>query len=209
MLMNATLPDGPASEPGARPTAPVPAGPPAWLERAFADHHQDVYRAAHRVTGSATDAEDVLQTVFTRLLHRAKAHDRPEAPVGTADLGRYLHRAAVNAALDVVRSRQRSGWAPLEDVDLQRSTATPGHLPGTPPSDPERDAALRRLRRGLRLALCRLSPRAAEAFALRYFEGLGNEQIAQVLETSSGAVAVLLHRTRARLQKELVALQGA
>ena len=97
--------------PAARPTAPVPAGPPAWLERAFADHHQDVYRAAHRVTGSATDAEDVLQTVFTRLLHRAKAHDRPEAPVGTADLGRYLHRAAVNAALELRRHLSEQGAA--------------------------------------------------------------------------------------------------
>jgi RNA polymerase sigma-70 factor (ECF subfamily) len=207
--MTANLPDDSVTATGPLRADPVSAGPPAWLERAFADHHQDVYRAAHRVTGSATDAEDVLQTVFTRLLHRAKAHDRPDAPVQAADLGRYLHRAAVNAALDVVRSRQRSGWAPLEDVDQQRSTAAPGQLPGTPPSDPERDASLRRLRRGLRLALCRLSPRAAEAFALRYFEGLGNEQIAAVLETSSGAVAVLLHRTRARLQKELVALQGA
>jgi RNA polymerase sigma factor (sigma-70 family) len=45
-------------------------------------------------------------------------------------------------------------------------------------------------------------------FSLRYFEGLGNHQIAELLGVSSGVVAVLLHRTRARLQKELAALNG-
>ncbi len=45
-------------------------------------------------------------------------------------------------------------------------------------------------------------------FALRYFEGLGNAEIADLLDVSPGVVAVLLHRTRARLRKELVALEG-
>jgi RNA polymerase sigma-70 factor (ECF subfamily) len=161
------------------------------------------------VTGSASDAEDVLQTVFTRLIHRAKAHQRDASPVPEEDLGRYLHRAAVNAALDVVRARQRSGWAPLEDVDRENSSHVPTHLPGSLPSDPERDESLRRLRKSLRLALCRLSPRAAEVFALRYFEDLGNQEIAKLLGTSSAAIAVLLHRTRARLQKDLTALLQA
>lgn len=187
----------------------APDAPPAWLGAAFAAHHTGVYRAAYRVTGSAADAEDVLQTVFTRLIHRAKTHQRDASPVPAEDLGRYLHRSAVNAALDVVRSRQRSGWAPLEDVDRSNSTHDPSLLPGSLPSDPERDESLRRLRRSLRLALCRLSPRAAEVFALRYFEDLGNQEIAELLGTSSAAIAVLLHRTRARLQKDLTALLQA
>ena len=34
------------------------------LERLFRDHHEQVLRAAYRSTGSATDAEDVLQSIF-------------------------------------------------------------------------------------------------------------------------------------------------
>ena len=52
------------------------------------------------------------------------------------------------------------------------------------------------------------APRAAEMFALRYFEGLGNREIADLLGTSQGVVAVLLHRTRHRLRKELSILMG-
>jgi RNA polymerase sigma-70 factor (ECF subfamily) len=106
----------------------------------------------------------------------------------------------VNAALDVLRSRQRAGWVPLESEGP--------HEPVAGADDPEAEQGRRDLRRHLRLALSRLSPRAAEAFALRYFEGLPNHEIATLLGVSQGVVAVLLHRTRARLRKELVALNG-
>lgn len=174
-----------------------PAGPPAagreWLERCYAEHADRVYRAAHRVTGSAADAEDVLQTVFLRLSRRAPGESLGE------DAGGYLHRAAVHAALDVLRSRHRAGWVPLEAT---------GELIATGGQDPDRDHRNAELRRSLRLALSRLSPRAAEIFALRYFEGLGNSEIAALAGVSSGVVAVLLHRTRARLRRELSVLMG-
>ena len=56
--------------------------------------------------------------------------------------------------------------------------------------------------------VARLSPRAAEIFTLRYFEGLGNQEIARLVGSSQGVVAVLLHRTRYRLRKEITSLMG-
>jgi RNA polymerase sigma-70 factor (ECF subfamily) len=178
--------------------SPASAAPPGgatdlWLERCYREHADRVYRAAYRVTGSAADAEDVLQTVFLRLSRRAPGDSLGE------DAGGYLHRAAVHAALDVLRSRQRSGWVPLEASGEPAASAA---------EDPERDRRNAELRRALRLALSRLSPRAAEVFALRYFEGLGNSEIAALAGVSSGVVAVLLHRTRARLRRELSVLMG-
>lgn len=161
------------------------------VERFYAAQAPKVYRAAHRITGSAADAEDVVQSVFLRLLQRT------DVPLGDDGAG-YLYRSAVHASLDLLRARRRAAWVPLEEPD---GAADPA--PG-----PEQDEEQRRLRRALRSALSRLSPRAAEMFALRYFEGLGNREIAELLGTSQGVVAVLLHRTRARLRKELAALLG-
>ena len=180
-------------------TQPTPQPPPGTpiderIGRFFEVHSQSVYRAAYRITGNSADAEDVLQTVFLRLARRGTDELRDEA-------GGYLHRSAVNAALDVVRSRNRAGWVPLE------SNGEGTELASDAP-DPERESRSRQLRAHLRLALSRLSPRAAEAFALRYVEGLGNLELADLLGISQGVVAVLLHRTRARLRKELVALEG-
>jgi RNA polymerase sigma factor (sigma-70 family) len=179
-----------AGAPPARSAAALDA-----LGEMFEAHSERVYRAAHRITGNAADAEDVLQSVFVRLARRDQKAGEPLA--GDQAVG-YFYRAAVNAALDVVRSRQRAGWAPLEDVDT---------APGRAEFEPEREHRLKQLRKALRLAISRLSPRSAEIFTLRYFEGLTYQQIAASTGHSSGLVAVLLHRTRARLKKELAGFE--
>ena len=58
------------------------------------------------------------------------------------------------------------------------------------------------IRAWLRRALARLSPREAQMFILRFFEGKENPEIARLLDTTPGTVAVTLSRTRSRLEKE-------
>ena len=164
------------------------------LERIFRDHHALVFRAAYRITGNATDAEDALQTVFLRLLKRG-----PEAdPVG--NMASFLHRSAVNAALDLMRSRQNIRNIPLDE--LEPVLAEPAHR------SPDRAQAAGEIREWLRGALARLNPRIAEMFTLRFFEGKDNPEIARLMNTTPGTVAVTLSRTRDRLQKELQAYLG-
>ena len=61
------------------------------------------------LTGSVVDAEDVLQTVFLRLSRRGDVNLEPNP-------GSYLHRAAINAALDLLRQRARTESIPIDDV---------------------------------------------------------------------------------------------
>lgn len=159
------------------------------LERLFQQYHEQVFRAAYRLTGNALDAEDVLQTVFLRLVRRKGELDLGPNP------GSYLHRAAINAALDLLRARGTSAPVPLEDAAPE--------LVENPKHSPEAAHAGREVQRALRRALTRLSPNAAEMFALRYFEGYDNHEIAALLGTSKLVVGVILHRTRAKLRKEL------
>ena len=150
---------------------------PGELELAFRAHHALVFRTAYRITGNAADAEDVLQLVFLRLLRRkgaAETVDHEES---------YLRRAAVNASLDVIRSRQAS-----RTVEL-------------PPDLAHHDTP--ELRQALRRALAQLEPRRAEIFTLRFVEGFTNPQIAKMLGISHVLVAVLVHRTRQQLRQEL------
>jgi RNA polymerase sigma-70 factor, ECF subfamily len=164
------------------------------LSALFTQHHERVFRAAYRITGNATDAEDVLQTVFMRLLRREEEID---LDTGAAS---YLHRAAVNAALDLLRSRKRSRLIDLAEVGEA--------LTESPEAGPERLQHSRETAQLLRRALTKVSARASEIFSLRYFEGLDNREIAEQLGTSQTAIAVILHRTRHRLGKELAPLLG-
>ena len=50
------------------PSTPVPAG----FAALYARHYEAVFRAALRVTGNPADAEDVLQTVFLRVLSQGE-----------------------------------------------------------------------------------------------------------------------------------------
>ena len=168
--------------------------PPLALEGIFRKHHEAVFRAAYRITGNPMDAEDVLQTVFTRLLRREQELDLADGA------GSYLHRASVNAALDLLRARRRSQAIGLEEVEEVVVDASD--------AGPEGRRLGRELRARLRSALAKLSPRTAEIFALRYFEGLGNLEIARLMGASQTSIAVILHRARHRLQKELSSLQG-
>ncbi len=76
--------------------------PPGELETLFQAHHGRVFRTAQRITGSAADAEDVLQTVFLRLVKGQEEYDLSQNPEA------YLSRAAINASLDLLRSRTRA-----------------------------------------------------------------------------------------------------
>ena len=144
-----------------------------------------MFRTAYRITGNAGDAEDVLQTVFLRLLRRSRNAD----PVENAES--YLRRAAINAALDVIRSRQADQTVPLPDDESGLMRAEPAR------------AEVSGLRLALSRAMAQLKPRPAEIFALRFLEGLSNRQIAQTLGISQVLVAVIVHRTRQQLRKEL------
>jgi RNA polymerase sigma-70 factor (ECF subfamily) len=66
---------------------------PEELEQAFQAHHGLVFRAAYRITGNESDAEDVLQTVFLRLLGRDRS-----------------------APLDVVRARRNEPVDPAQTL---------------------------------------------------------------------------------------------
>jgi RNA polymerase sigma-70 factor (ECF subfamily) len=149
-----------------------------------------IFRTAYRITGNAADAEDVLQTIFLRLLRQ---------PPGATPLEQeesYLRRAAVNASLDIIRQKQSARSVPLTEAAA------------SPPDQPQTETS-RTIKDCLRRALRTLTERSAEIFTLRYFEDFTNQQIASALDISQVLVAVSLHRSRRQLQKEIRTCMGA
>src|SRR4026207_1154760 len=79
------------------------------FEELFREHYQLVYRTAYGITGRAEDAEDVLQTVFLKLVRRGSSPDFQKNPKG------YLYRAAVNVSLDTLERRRRHVFSEVTD----------------------------------------------------------------------------------------------
>src|SRR5215471_14476939 len=62
-------------------------------------HSETVFRTALRVTGNPADAEDVLHTVFLRVISLGEQDEAERRPAA------YFRRAAVNASVDLLRRR--------------------------------------------------------------------------------------------------------
>jgi RNA polymerase sigma-70 factor, ECF subfamily len=160
---------------------PMPSTTPvAGFTELYERHYEAVFRAALRVTGNPADAEDVLQTVFLRVL------------AGGGDVGNvalpaaYFRRAAVNAAVDVLRRRDFRGES-VYDTRAQHAAVQPPVL----------------LKERLRRALGILDDEDAGLFLLRHVEGLSIEELAGMFEMEKNNVSVRLHRVRLRLQAEM------
>jgi RNA polymerase sigma-70 factor, ECF subfamily len=149
------------------------------LEELFNENYEIVYRAAQSITGNTADAEDVLQTLFLRLLRREfQIRGNPKG---------YLYRAAINLSLDLARKQKR-------DAEMVTGHSAASHTT---------TAQTRDVQEWFRKALPGLSQREAEVFVLRHIEGYTNAEIAALLGTTRGTVAVTLFRARAYLKKSM------
>ena len=151
------------------------------LDGIFRQHYQLIYRTAFGLTGRSEDAEDVLQTIFLRLLGREFPPDLITNPRA------YFYRAAVNVSLNVIRSRK--GQVQIVDADALAAV-----------DESESEGADETQKRLLN-AISQLNTGAVEIVMLRYVHDYSDAQIAKMLGTTRGTVAVSLYRSRARIKK--------
>jgi RNA polymerase sigma-70 factor (ECF subfamily) len=153
---------------------------PTDFAELYERHYAMVYRAALRITGNPADAEDVLQTVFLRVLNHGGRPDPVQVPEA------YFRRAATNAAVDLLRRRVSHREAQLDDAEVHAAAESPALL-----------------KEQLRRAIATLEQSDAEVFLLRYVEGLSNAELAEMFGLEKNHIAVRLHRIRQTLQAEM------
>jgi RNA polymerase sigma-70 factor (ECF subfamily) len=139
-----------------------------------------LHRYAARMVGSVLDGEDIVQEAVARAIG---ALDRTP-PEG--DAAPWLFRITHNAAIDFLRSRERtSAERELADDDMV--------------SDAD-DAARRLATRAAMSVFMRLSPSQRGAVILKDVLGYSNEEVAVILGTTLAASKAALHRGRAQLR---------
>ena len=147
------------------------------LEQLVREYGPSIYRLAYARTGSRSDAEDVMQDVFLKLL-RAKPQFRDEEHCRA-----WLLRVTANRAADLYRSAWRRRTQPLADEQSGREP------------EPEAGDVLE--------AVLSLPAQYRTAVHLFYYEELSVAEIAAILHQSEGAVKTRLHRARAMLRDKL------
>lgn len=148
---------------------------------------------AARITGNASDAEEIVQEAFLRTWLKAPEWEAHDARPGRARFSTWFYRVLVNLCID---RRRRPCPVPLEAAaDV---------------ADPEA-SAFERLARGesaaqVAAAIAELPERQRAALALSYFEEMSSAEAAAVLAVSVGALESLLVRARRNLRDALAEL---
>jgi RNA polymerase sigma-70 factor (ECF subfamily) len=148
-------------------------------------HSTRVFRLSWRITGDEASAEDAVQETFLRAyrsLHRFDARSR---------FGTWLHRIAVNTAIEIMRKRR-------PETHLEEPEPLPSMEPG-----PERAALSQEVQRSVRTALGDLSPMERTAFVLRHFEGRPIAEICRHLGLRESAGKQAIFRAVRKLRRAL------
>ena len=145
------------------------------------------YNACLRITRDADLAADAVQEALL------KAWDRRNEFRGDAALDSWIHRIALNAAIDLTRKRKRRAEEELHDDAFEAPTAE------TPEAELTQDA----LGRDLSVALQRLTNMERQAFLLKHIEGWRLDEIAESLQTNINNVKSVLFRGVRKLRVDL------
>lgn len=141
------------------------------LGEIYDTHAPRIFRYIYHRLGDRCLAEDLTSEVFVRFL-RARPSVR--------NLAAFLYRTAHNLIVDYLRTNRP---AQLLDDEII-----------TDQGDPVRFGEIEAERTRLRRAILRLAPAQQQVIALKFLEGLSNEEIAHVLDKPVSAVKALQHR---------------
>jgi len=170
----------------------------AFLE--LVDRYQNkIYRLAYKITGNATDAEDVLQEVFLKIYSKIHTFE------GRSQLSSWIYRIAVNAAYQKIARDKKSRHISLDEVlpSVGTGDALSAQLTADWTERPDEVLLTEEARREMMDAIRELPPEYHVVFALKDLEGLSNQEIADILNLSLPAVKSRLHRARLFLRKRL------
>ena len=150
------------------------------------------YGACLRITGDAGLAEDAVQEALLKAWHR-----RDEFR-GDSELDTWIHRIALNAAIDLVRKRR----GPIEEEEDPDRHAAPEH------QAPDSQYESRALGGDITGAIRRLTQREREAFLLKHLEGWSLEDIAAKQGGNVNNTKQALFRAVRKLRTDLAAWRG-
>ena len=166
----------------AAPASEIPSDAEVTFETLYRSSRDDVYAYVEGLLRDRSAAEDVTAAAFERAYRKRSRFDP-----GRGTPRAWLFGIARNAALDELRRRRRH--TELVDEPLDESAA------------PEERAEVGLRRAALRAALAGLTPRERELIVLKFFAGLSNAEIADVLDVSETNAGTRLHRTIQKLRR--------
>lgn len=161
-------------------------------------HAADLYRTAYRLTGNATDAEDLTQDLLVKLFERFEQWQHLANPQP------WMKRVLFNLFIDIFRKRKRTHG--INPATLNPNADALSSLPSEAAS-PDDTLRIDRNQRAIRDALDALNLDERTLIVLHFMEGLTLEEVSHVMDVPLGTLKSRLHRSKARLKVALKTME--
>jgi RNA polymerase sigma-70 factor, ECF subfamily len=163
----------------------------AALGEIFDTYYPVLYRYVYHHIRHRETAEDLTAEVFTRMLEQLANGGGPGE-----HLKAWLYRVAYNIVVDQSRRQVHRNHDPLDE----RTALADGDMERQAQQSIHRDRA--------RDALGQLTPDQRAVLILKYLEGYGNREVAQMMGTTIGAIKALQYRGLQAMRRCLGETEG-
>ena len=157
-------------------------------------HSRYLFSVAYRLTGSAADAEDVVQEAWLKAYRQLAQFEH------RADVRTWLHRITVNCSIDFIRARRHRESA-HDPADLEHGPIGDRQVDGDP--TPERLAASGEIHERVAEAMSRLTRLERAAFTLRHMEGMSIDEVGASLGLKTSAAKHSIFRAVRKMRLAL------
>ena len=174
----------------------------AAYEELVSRYEDKLYRLAMRFVRNETDAQEILQDAFLSAWRNLPTFE------GRAQFGSWMYRVTVNAALMLLRSRNRHPEVTVDDVEpasLNQAVMESGQMRSNADWSQRPDDQLQsdELRQHIAVSVDALPEGLRTVFLLRDVDELSTEDTAELLGLSIPAVKTRLHRARLALREAI------
>lgn len=157
-----------------------------------------VYAHAYQMLGNHTEADEVLQETFVRLV---KNITRLKADVTFPS---FVFKIATNCCIDIIRKRQRH-FVNVDDDEYMQSGRFQLELSRAVPT-PEQELADREMLKLINEAIAELPKRQRIAMILHDIEGFTKDEVAKMMSCPQATVRSNLHVARLKIRQKLTSL---
>ena len=168
--------------------------PEEQFERLLKPYALACYNTAFKLTGSQTDAEDLVQELFIKLFKQFEQWRTMENPFP------WIKRVLYNLHIDMYRKKARTHGANqlTDNGDDQALESLESPFPS-----PMDEAENRQRQQRILLALDQLDGEQRALVILHLLEGHTLDELANLLEIPIGTLKARFHRAKAKLKNSL------
>lgn len=175
----------------------VQAGDVAAFDDLILRYRGRVYGMIYNMTSNREDASDLTQDAFIKAFQSINRFQ------GQSSFFTWLYRIAVNSTLTHLRKNRLRTFFSLEKVDENDRPSAEVIEALTDNTGVERDTYVKELQERLNEAMQKLSIKHRTVVTLFEIDGLGHQEIAEIMNCSVGTVRSRLHYAKQQLQAEL------